>query len=442
MRGAPPFFYIFISQGWKGAEIWSPHFKKQSFNYFLKRTVKKMKKDAPKGSIISKLLDITQVKWFSRWLMIGFLCQSVLIGGGYATGRELVEFFMMNGLAEGLYGMVVSTVCFALVGILTFDYARKFRLYNYRSFFKSLLPGSTWLVFEAGYIFLVVLVGGILSSAAGTILQQWFGISYWVGVTVLLVGTSILLFAGGKVISTILSYWSFFLYAVMFIFLVATVRHFGMDGVFGSFIRDHGVATSSNWLMGGIKYTLYNMVSFLLVLYALQDIIKTRRDAVINGIVASILMMIPAFIEYLAMAPIFPAVLEESVPIFGILKGHLGGGVLLSAYVLMLFGTSIETITGFVHGLNERINSVYQEKGGEMSPKMRGIVGLAVLVVCFICAKAGLVALIARGYSFMAWYFLAVMVIPLATVGLMRLRGKEMPAVPDKFEEAKVHVEP
>ncbi len=401
-----------------------------------------MKKDAQGGSIISQLLDITQVKWFSRWLMIGFICQSVLIGGGYATGRELVEFFMMNGLKQGLYGMAVSTVCFALVGILTFDYARKFRLYNYRSFFQSLFPGATWLVFEVGYIFLVVLVGGILSSAAGTILQQWFGVSYWVGVSVLLVGTSFLLFAGGKVISTILSYWSFFLYAVMFIFLYSTVRHFGMDGVFGSLTRDHGVAANSNWIMGGIKYTLYNMVSFVLVLYALKDTIKTRRDAVINGIVASILMMIPAVVEYLAMAPTYPSVLQESVPVFGILKNDLGGGVLLSAYVLMLFGTSIETITGFVHGLNERINSVYQEKGREMSHRMRGVVGFVILIVCFICAKAGLVALIARGYSIMAWYFLVVMVLPLATVGLIRLRGKELPSVSENIEEAKIHVEP
>lgn len=403
-----------------------------------------MKEDAQKGTILSQLLDITQVKWFSRWLMIGFLCQSVLIGGGYATGRELVEFFMMHGLLQGLYGMAVSTFCFALIGILTFDYARQFHLYNYRSFFQSLLPGSSWLVFEVGYIFLVVLVGGILSSAAGTILQQWFGVSYWVGVTILLVGTSALLFAGGKAISTILSYWSFYLYAVMFIFLAVAIRHFGMDGVFGNMLRNHDITENTNWVMGGIKYTLYNMVSFLLVLYALKDTIKTRRDAVINGIVSSIVMMIPAVIEYLAMVPAYPSILQDPVPVFSILKNDLGGGVLLSAYVLMLFGTSIETITGFVHGLNERINSVYQEKGREMSPRTRGLVGFFVLVVCFISAKVGLVALIARGYSFMAWYFLFVMVLPLVTVGLMRLRGKEIApvSISQNLEEVKVHVEP
>ena len=80
----------------------------------------------------------------------------------------------------------------------------------------------------------------------------------------------------------------------------------------------------------------------------------------------------------------------------------------------------------------------------DLSPRTRGLVGFFVLVVCFISAKVGLVALIARGYSFMAWYFLFVMVLPLVTVGLMRLRGKEIApvSISQNLEEVKVHVEP
>jgi len=40
---------------------------------------------------------------FQRWLLPGFLFQSVIIGGGYATGRELVEFFLSVGPPAGLF---------------------------------------------------------------------------------------------------------------------------------------------------------------------------------------------------------------------------------------------------------------------------------------------------------------------------------------------------
>ncbi len=47
---------------------------------------------------------------FQRIWLPGFLFQSVLIGGGYATGRELVEFFLSAGPVGGLLGMLVATL--------------------------------------------------------------------------------------------------------------------------------------------------------------------------------------------------------------------------------------------------------------------------------------------------------------------------------------------
>jgi uncharacterized membrane protein YkvI len=40
----------------------------------------------------------------------GFVLQSVIIGGGYATGRELVEFFLSSGPVGGLLGMLAATI--------------------------------------------------------------------------------------------------------------------------------------------------------------------------------------------------------------------------------------------------------------------------------------------------------------------------------------------
>ena len=35
--------------------------------------------------------------FFKKYLLPGFVFQSIVIGGGYGTGRELVEFFMTTG---------------------------------------------------------------------------------------------------------------------------------------------------------------------------------------------------------------------------------------------------------------------------------------------------------------------------------------------------------
>ena len=48
--------------------------------------------------------------WFQRFLLPGFAFKAVVIGGGYATGRELAEFFLPSGAWGGLAAMALSTV--------------------------------------------------------------------------------------------------------------------------------------------------------------------------------------------------------------------------------------------------------------------------------------------------------------------------------------------
>ena len=45
---------------------------------------------------------------FQRYLLPGFAFKAVVIGGGYATGRELAEFFLPSGAWGGLAAMALS----------------------------------------------------------------------------------------------------------------------------------------------------------------------------------------------------------------------------------------------------------------------------------------------------------------------------------------------
>ena len=54
---------------------------------------------------------------FQRFLLPGLAFKAVVIGGGYATGRELAEFFLPSGAWGGLAAMGLSTVIFSLACI-------------------------------------------------------------------------------------------------------------------------------------------------------------------------------------------------------------------------------------------------------------------------------------------------------------------------------------
>ena len=130
-------------------------------------------------------------KFFRTYFLPGFVFQSVVIAGGYGTGRELIEYFLSHGPLGGIYGMVVTTVVWGIVLAVTYDFVRVFKTYDYRSLFTQLL-GKFWFLYEICYILLLFIVLAVVGAAAGNVVQDTFGIPYVIGVTVMLLGVAYL----------------------------------------------------------------------------------------------------------------------------------------------------------------------------------------------------------------------------------------------------------
>ena len=165
--------------------------------------------------------------WFRRYLLPGFVFQSIIIAGGYGTGRELVEFFLRFGPLGGLLGMLLpSMLLVSLTSMASFEFARAFGTYDYRTFFQRLL-GRGWFVYEIGYLSAVLLILAVIGSAAGTFLLETFGLPYAVGVVGLLVTIGFLVFKGTGTIERFFSGWSFLLYGVYIFFFAWSISRFG-----------------------------------------------------------------------------------------------------------------------------------------------------------------------------------------------------------------------
>ena len=57
-------------------------------------------------------MNITKATWFKKYLVPGIIFQSVVIGGGYGTGKELVEFFLSFGTIGGIIAMLGISATF------------------------------------------------------------------------------------------------------------------------------------------------------------------------------------------------------------------------------------------------------------------------------------------------------------------------------------------
>ena len=163
---------------------------------------------------------------YRRYLLPAFVFQSVVIGGAYGTGRELIEFFLSEGPIGGLLGILVSMAVFSAVAMVTYELARMWGAYDYRHFFKRLL-GPAWWLFEACYVVLMLIVLAVVAAAAGSILEETFGLSYWIGVGAVITAVGALVFGGNEAIERFFSAWSFVLYGLYAVFFVWCFRTWG-----------------------------------------------------------------------------------------------------------------------------------------------------------------------------------------------------------------------
>lgn len=361
---------------------------------------------------------------FMKVLLPGIVLQSVLMGGGYATGREIIEYGGKFG-AIGWVSGVFTFLTFAVIAVLTFELARIYRIYDYKSILKQII-GKAWPIYDFLYVILLFLIISIMASATGEILQQTIGLNYMIGVVILIVIVAFLNFFGSAFIAKFETYGTIALYAAYIIFtiMVITANKDNISTVFAnsdtSFVEG---ATLPLAMWTGIIYSSYNLSAIPAGLFTLRAQTK-RSEAVISGIIGALLMTVPWFLTYFAVMGYYPDenIIGASVPWLVMLQSVSDSPIPVLVFGVVAGWTLIETATGMIHALLERLDHSMEESNKEpLSPKMRGLITAGILIVAILFSKIGIINLISMGYSAIAYGFILVYLLPLLTVGLYKV---------------------
>jgi uncharacterized membrane protein YkvI len=133
---------------------------------------------------------------------------------------------------------------------------------------------------------------------------------------------------------------------------------------------------------------------------------------------------------FVCMCAFYPQILGETLPSdFMLRQMHLPAFHV--AFELMIFAALLESGTGSVHAVNERIAAAYRgDQARELPELVRFLISGSLLVgSVFLAARFGLVTLIASGYRMLAYAMLGLYVVPLLTFGVWQLwkrRGADL----------------
>jgi uncharacterized membrane protein YkvI len=362
---------------------------------------------------------------FGRLVLPGIIMQSVLIGGGFATGREIVEYGAKYG-ARGWLGGVGIFLGFTVMAILTFELARRHHAYDYRTLLKRLI-GPGWMAYDVVYLLLAILIIAVMASATGEILQATIGLPYGFGVMGMAVLVGILNFYGEYLIERFKSWGTLALLSGYTLFGTLVIATTGKNAwhvlVSGDTSFVPGPAPIGAILWSGVLYVGYNLAVYPAALFTVKRQ-RSRRDAVLSGLIAGLLMCVPWFLTYFSLLGFYPseAVLGAAVPWLEML-GRYGGWILV-LFGFVVFWTLIETATGIIHAFLARLDSGLREMSGRaLSRQQRALIAVAALAAAVGMSRIGIIDLVARGYSMMAYGMIAIYAIPVLVLGLVSIRS-------------------
>jgi len=342
--------------------------------------------------------------------------QAVAIAGGYGTGREVIEFFTSFGVFGGLYGLITAALLLGVVTAVSFEFARVFRVYDYRSFFRKLI-GPFWVLFEILYILLFLIVLAVVASAAGSILSSRLGAPENLGLILMLSIIASLLFFGRTVVERSLVVITLLLLSAFVYYLFAVIS---VDG--DLILNRLGTAqeTDFSWLKPALQFGMYSAAVAVIILFSTSGI-ETRKEAFVSGGLCGLIFMIPGLLFHISFMGRLEEITAIKVPVYWMID-QIDVPYLLPVYLLAMFGTFLGTGLGFLQAVSERLDAWATVKMGKSLPRwLHVLIAIGALLISAVLGQFGIIDLIAKGYGTIAWGFLIVFIIPIMTIGVYKI---------------------
>ncbi|WP_404469270.1 hypothetical protein [Sutcliffiella horikoshii] len=241
-----------------------------------------------------------------RWM---FLILGTVIGAGYASGRELWQFFgSESGLAILLFTLFFIISCYVILQISSQEQSEHFS------------PVLRKLVGErASYLYNIVMIVYLFTTtvvmlAGGGAALQVFSIPYWGGIAIICFLLILLFVYDVKGMVTV--------NVVILPIIVLTLAYVLIDAVFNS---PDAVPTSvleqSNW-PAGFTFTALNILPLVAVLSAIGKEVKGKGEIIIASVGSGVILGVISLFYNQTLILVQSKLGLFEIPLFAIIQSY------------------------------------------------------------------------------------------------------------------------
>lgn len=358
-------------------------------------------------------------------LGVAFVWFTTHFGGGFASGAQIYSYYVRYGiwcLIMPVFAMLYNGIFFAY-GL---HFARKHEVYDYRSynnaFYGKFAPIFSNL-FELLYICVMCVAPAVAFATGGATLSTLTGMPYLLCTLIIGIFIFIVAIFGTDLVRRVASVLSICIIAGLLIVYIPNIIH-GWNHISETMSmmqnnsQSFGKALYSTFLYG--TFQLANIAVFVQHAKSFDrpgDAVKSMG----LGFVVNALMMIMVVLGIMTVYTA-PEMAEQSVPTLFMVQNGVGKSFMTPLISVLIILGAVSTAVNMVAAMVKRISSGLEkkavEKGEEKAIANRKISSKEIIIALLCCiadfciAQFGLLTLIQKAYSALAYLAIPVILIP------------------------------
>lgn len=225
-----------------------------------------------------------------------------VIGAGFSSGREIIKFFTVYG-RNGIYGIILATVSFCLLGSLILLKIHKYKITSYHEWIENFFGVATGKMIE-GVLSLLLLSGYcVMLAGSGELFREHFRYPKEIGIIFMSIITfAIFIFSMkgltwvNKVVVPLLLFGIIFMGSS-----VLLSSEWILSNEVGATVNK----VTGNWMTSSLLYVSYNSIGAMMVMSSMYPLLKNKRSAIGGGLMGglglglmAIFLFLPTLIFY------------------------------------------------------------------------------------------------------------------------------------------------
>ncbi|MHC0038635.1 YkvI family membrane protein [Pseudoneobacillus sp. C159] len=271
-----------------------------------------------------------------------------VVGAGFATGREIVEFFSRFGFF-GFISILMSGYLLIFLGSKLMRTAAMINATSYQEFNEYLFGKPLGRIINFIMLFMLLGVGAVMLSGAGAIFDEQLGISKVIGIVITIVLSLLVMVVGVKGIFAVNTFVVPLMISFSFILMILSIK---LPHFFDSFLYIPFSEDGWKTVLAPFSYTAFNLGLSQAVLVPIatevNDDITIKWGGILGGTALTLIL-----ISSHSTLVMLPNLETYEIPMAVIMKNLASG--LYWIYIFIIYGEIFTSVIGNIFGLERQL---------------------------------------------------------------------------------------